>query len=673
MEWTKLFFVKSLACLASGIALGRIFTSAELSFYTLLAINLLFFVPVSLIHLLSKRSARSYYQPLKSIMILAFVICHGFTLYKIRQPAFDTSHFSHYSFTQYEAELARPLVKGKNSVKGVLKVKAIKTAKGWQKAGGKIMGFFSPGDSIPAGTILLISDAPRVPDRPLNPLQFDYKEYLQTQDIYHIAFIHQYSVGKQAPSIHLFRIAEICVNQINRILRRHIQDQSAFALVQGLLLGDKSEMDPETNQMYTMTGLAHVLAVSGFHTALIYQLLIALLAFLPSDAFGKTLFTITVISSLWFYAICTGLSASVVRAALMLSLLVSTRLIKRRPHTLHILCLSAFLILLHSPQALFDIGLQLSFTAVAGILCANQALSRNLQIRQPIIRKLWEWTCVSISAQLFTYPLLLLYFHDLPLYFIPANLISTMPVIALIYMGILLLASSWLSWLAGFIGLLIHYTTWFLNGAVALLATLPSFTQELYFHPLQIILLFLFTALFISGLYQKRAGRLWLSYLLLTLFTLITVFEFYKSSRQRILAVFHTKDHSFIAFIEGFHATIFTSHSNTFESSEYRYSVSSYLGSRHVRSIVFDSIPQASLISYSGRSIALINGSGQLQIRHQPDYIIATRINSPISGIPEHMGRVKLIFDGSCNKRALKDVNSSIHSTWIKGAYIEHF
>src|SRR5690606_18534350 len=104
---------------------------------------------------------------------------------------------------------------------------------------------------------------------------------------------------------------------------------------------------------------------------------------------------------------------------------------------------------------------------------------------------------------------------------------------------------------------------------------------ELYFHPLQIILLFLFTALFISGLYQKRAGRLWLSYLLLTLFTLITVFEFYKSSRQRILAVFHTKDHSFIAFIEGFHATIFTSHSNTFESSEYRYSVSSYLGSRH--------------------------------------------------------------------------------------------
>jgi|GEM_PF-1515508 len=674
MEWTKLFFVKSLVCLATGIFLGNSFVSYHPPFYLLLTINLSLFACILLFHVSFKKSLQSHLTTIKSAFIFLFHISIGFTLYQISQPAYNQYHFSHYRFSSYQAELARPLTKGSNSLKGILEVKAIKTAEGWQKAEGRIMGFFTPGDTIAVGTLLMLSDLPRTPDPPLNPFQFDYREYLKTQEIYHIAFIRQYTaIAAASPySLNLFRIAELCVSHLNHILQKYLINREAYALVLGLLLGDKSEMDPEINQMYTVTGLAHVLAVSGFHTALIYQLLVIVFGFLPKNTTGRIIFTASVIVFLWFYAICTGLSASVIRAALMLTILVSTRLLKRRPNTIHILCLSAFLIILHSPPALFDIGLQLSFAAVAGITCVNQRLNDSITIKQPVLKILWEWTCISLSAQLFTYPLLLYYFYDLPLYFIAANLISTLPVVLLIYLSIILLTFSWLPWIGTITGIVITWLTIGLNSSVTFLAELPSFTQGLFFHPAQILILFVLTSFFASGIIFRRIRLLLISYTLLMVFVLISFIQFYQSSDQKILAVFHIKNHSFIAFIDGFNATVVSSHTNAPESKEYQYSVAAYLGSKHIRSVSFKPLDSAQLLLFSDKKIALVTHANHLSEHVKADYIIATHISSNVSGILSAFDNAKLIFDGTCNKKMIKDVNSSVHYTWVKGAYIEH-
>lgn len=674
MEWTKLFFVKSLACLATGILLGNSIVSVHPPFYILLTFNIVLFLCVLLFHILTKYSLRRLLVSLKSVCIFLFFISIGFTLLMLSLPAYNSYHFSHYKFSSYQAELSRPLSKGSNSIKGVLQVKAVKTEKGWQKAEGRIMGFFTPHDTIPVGTLLLLSDLPRTPDPPLNPYQFDYRAYLKTQEIFHVAFIHQHTTISSSSSytLNVFRTAELCVNRLNHILQKYLIHREAYALVLGLLLGDKSEMDPEVNQMYTATGLAHVLAVSGFHTALIYQLLLLIFGFLPKNTTGRSIFTVSVISFLWFYAICTGLSASVIRAALMLTVLVSTKLLKRHPNTIHILCLSAFLIILHSPLALFDIGLQLSFAAVAGIVCINQRLNECISIKQPVWKVLWEWTSISLSAQLFTFPLLLYYFYDLPLYFIAANLISTLPVILLIYLSIILLVFSWVPWIAVVIGTLITWLTIGLNSSVTFLAELPSFTQGLFFHPAQILMFFILTSLFASGIIFRKIRLILLSYLFMALIVLISFVQFYQSSTQRILAVFHIKNHSFIAFIEGFDATVLSSHSNPPESKEYKYSVATFLVSKHVRSISFKPLDSTQLLLFSNKKVALITHSDHLSEYTEADYIVATKVTSNVPSMVSAYGATKLIFDGSCNKKMLKDVNSPAHCTWVKGAYIEH-
>ena len=197
-----------------------------------------------------------------------------------------------------------------------------------------------------------------------------------------------------------------------------------LAIVAAMTLGDKTMLDKRTKDIFSTTGASHVLALSGLHLGIIYSLLLIL-------SFRKRLtpvFSGALLLMIWGYVIMVGMSPSVVRAALMLTLYTLIQLIGREKTSINALAFAAFVMLIVSPMAVYDVGFQLSFASVGAILLCYRPLYRVLGDkwnvkRWKVIDKLWQMTCVSIAAQIGVAPLIALYFHRLPVYFLLTNFI----------------------------------------------------------------------------------------------------------------------------------------------------------------------------------------------------------------------------------------------------------
>lgn len=193
-----------------------------------------------------------------------------------------------------------------------------------------------------------------------------------------------------------------------------------IALAQGMLLGDKSMLDPAVLQSFRTSGMSHLLAVSGLHVGVIMSLVwlllrpLEVLVYLVSPprmicyyATGivKRLLVITfTIGYVWLI----GAPVSAVRAALMLCLTLVGWMFQRSTSTWHCLVLAALILIACDPWCVTQVGFQLSFLAVAGILSFQPWL------RNPDYRWWERFILLSISAQWFTVPVVAYYFHLVP-------------------------------------------------------------------------------------------------------------------------------------------------------------------------------------------------------------------------------------------------------------------
>jgi competence protein ComEC len=131
-----------------------------------------------------------------------------------------------------------------------------------------------------------------------------------------------------------------------------------------------------------------------------------------------------VLSLMWLFVFLTGMGPAVIRAAVMLSIWGIGQAFVKRAFTINTLGIAAFFMLLYNPLNLFDIGFQLSFSAVLSILLINTHLDKLYKPSNPLVRYVWGLLCVSTSAQLGTVPLSLYYFHQFPLIFLVTNLFA---------------------------------------------------------------------------------------------------------------------------------------------------------------------------------------------------------------------------------------------------------
>ncbi|MEZ3551493.1 MAG: competence protein ComEC family protein [Muribaculaceae bacterium] len=219
-------------------------------------------------------------------------------------------------------------------------------------------------------------------------------------------------------------------------------DRPTIDFIVAMMFGDRSFLTNETKESFSNAGVAHVLALSGMHVAIIMGLVLFLLFPLKLIRLHALRYWIALLL-LWGYAFFSGLAPSTVRACIMTSFVILALSLQRRNASGNALLASAFTILLFNPFALFDVGMQLSFICVASILAFAGPLNTINHHFHPRLHSLMSAILVSLIATLASWVVISYYFNKIPLLFLPANLIilPLLPVymgVAVVYIGGLL-------------------------------------------------------------------------------------------------------------------------------------------------------------------------------------------------------------------------------------------
>lgn len=253
---------------------------------------------------------------------------------------------------------------------------------------------------------------------PLFPFEKDWGAYYTQKGIGGTAFV-------SFDRIRLLRKGAVELTFFDRaqghfvgLLERAFDPGRDRDVAEAMLLGVKTKIDFETLSAYSALGAIHILSVSGLHVGLLYMGLSLLLGFLlKRRPAGPYVFFGLMMALLWCYAGISGFSLPVLRSAWMFSVILFAKTFLRRQESLNTLAFSAFVLLFLHPASLFDAGFQLSYLAVWGLIAFQKRWASIFQFsgwfRWPLTQ-IWELTCVALAAQVFTWPLIVYYFHQLP-------------------------------------------------------------------------------------------------------------------------------------------------------------------------------------------------------------------------------------------------------------------
>lgn len=267
--------------------------------------------------------------------------------------------------------------------------------------------------------------------------KFDYGRYLRYQGIVGQGYVRkQWRIEHSHISSWRDRLSPVRWRQnlYNRYQTFGLCGQS-LATAAALTLGYREDLDDDQKRSFRKAGAAHVLAVSGLHTGIVYFVLILFLTcfgrFKPlyEDRIHQYLLSTILLIGLWAYAAVTGFTPSVVRCAVMLSLVELARCWHRQPYTLNIVLAAAFFILCFRPRDLFSVSFQLSFAGVISLITLTPLFQKVLGGSPE--RKEWgnllvyirDLIAMSFAAQIGTLPITLYYFAETSNYFWLTNLV----------------------------------------------------------------------------------------------------------------------------------------------------------------------------------------------------------------------------------------------------------
>lgn len=259
------------------------------------------------------------------------------------------------------------------------------------------------------------------PKAPQYDFQFDYSKYLKRKDIDFQCYINGKIDSAERKDLSWYeqfsqRRSEVLQNIDNTQMASQSKE-----FLKGIILADRTEIDAQTVQDFSRSGLVHFLAISGTHIVVIFGLFYFLLIKILPVRYRKFAIVVSLVL-IWLFTAFIGFGSSVVRSSLMLSIYFVYVLLQRKPDLLHAVALSAFIILLSDTQQIFDVGFQLSFLAVLGIFWLNQPILSHFPKQDSWLKKIiFNTVSISISAQLATLPLVLYYFHQFSFISIIAN------------------------------------------------------------------------------------------------------------------------------------------------------------------------------------------------------------------------------------------------------------
>ncbi len=297
--------------------------------------------------------------------------------------------------------------------------------KKWKKGSGHFKIYVGKtANKLVKGSRLLVQAKLKPFPQPSFPFEKNWAEYFRSKGIHGSAFIAKNAfivlndVGENKNIIYYFHIWQSYLAQhLALVMHRGIN----LDVAKTMLLGVKSSIDFETMAVYSSLGAIHILSVSGLHVGILYAGLSFILGFLlRKGSYGKILFFILMMILLWAYAGISGFSDPVLRSAWMFSVMLFAKAFLRYQNGINTLAFSCFVLLIFKPMALFEPGFQLSYLAVLGLLIFQQKWASLIKfnfkskVLQFIMSNTWELTCVALAAQIFTWPLIIYYFHQFP-------------------------------------------------------------------------------------------------------------------------------------------------------------------------------------------------------------------------------------------------------------------
>ena len=251
-----------------------------------------------------------------------------------------------------------------------------------------------------------------------------------------------------------------------------LSEGDELAIVRALTAGDKSDINRELRDNYRKSGAAHLLALSGLHVGIIYKLVELMLFFIGGSIAAKRLKSLIIVFLLWSFAIITGLSSSIFRAVLMITIheLSGWRYSDRDGLTS--LAASALIITIFNPEAPREVGFQLSFFAVFSIFTIYPLIKELMHTRIRLLERLWNSVCISISCQMTAGVIAFFYFGHFPAYFLITNILAIPLTGASLYLTAIALFTKSIPTAGTFAASVLQFTVGLLNEIIAIIAGL---------------------------------------------------------------------------------------------------------------------------------------------------------------------------------------------------------
>ncbi|MEO7960583.1 MAG: ComEC/Rec2 family competence protein [Ginsengibacter sp.] len=455
------------------------------------------------------------------------------------------------------ATLIEPPAEKARSLKALSRVEFIIQNDSVRKVDGQVLLYFAK-DSIKEppefGDTILCSVNLQPIKNSGNPGAFDYVRYAAFHQLYHQAYVKKQDwIFKNHGNKLTYKSAIFSVRRkVRNIIYTYIPGMNEKTIAAALLIGYKVDLDKDLVQAYSNAGVVHLIAISGLHMGIIYGILFWLLSKMSFLKNQRVVRNVLIIFCLWAFAFITGGAGSVLRSAFMFSFIALGLAINKRSSIYNSMAASAFLLLVYNPFLLWDVGFQLSYLAVLGIVLCQKHISNWFFFKNKILQAAWRLSAVSIAAQIFTFPVSLFYFHQLPLLFIVANLVAIPLTIIALWLCIILIVVSPISSFAFFVGKIISMIISVINYSVEIINNVPfSLWDQIKINVTETLLLYGIICMLLHALLKKSKVSLQIALLFSFVLGCFIAIDKWNASTQNKLIVYNVPSHRAVDIIHG--------------------------------------------------------------------------------------------------------------------------
>jgi competence protein ComEC len=410
-------------------------------------------------------------------------------------------------------------------------------------------------NSIHEGDMLILPNKWTAIKNAGNPFEFNYQKFSGRNKL----FYQQFLSNAEVKVIKHTTTGTDIINSVHRwgmnALAQYVKDSATLGLMQAMLLGDEVNFDPELRQMYTDTGIIHVVAISGSHIIVFYWFISLFFFWIRNKRYEyiKYLFAVPLVG---LYVVIAGAPISAVRAAVMFSFLAFGMLLQKNRQPLNQLFVTAFFMLLYEPMWLFAVGFQLSFAAVLSLIIFYQPVNKLLTPANPYLRKLWGAVAASIAAEILISPIVIFYYHLLPATFLIANVFAYLFMSAVLMSGLVLVLLSKITIVAKVLAGIIVTLTSFFNGIIGFLQQLnPQTFHHIYLSLLEVLCVYAIIIALAVCILKRQLKALPIALTAMVLLLSLFIEDKWDTIQQQRLVIYNVSKKAYAEVLNGSYFT----------------------------------------------------------------------------------------------------------------------